>query len=75
MSINPVHYKQTKHIHYRFHFIRECVELGDVRIQYINTREMIADALTKALAKVTFLSLRKPLLGGEPPEGDSDDDE
>ena len=75
MSINPVHYKQTKHIHYRFHFIRECVELGDVRIQYINTREMIADALTKALAKVTFLNLRKPLLGGEPPEGDSDDDE
>ena len=75
MSINPVHYKQTKHIHYRFHFIRECVDFGDVRIQYINTKEMIADALTKALAKVTFLNLRKPLLGGEPPEGDSDDDE
>ena len=63
MAANPVHFKTTKHIHYKYHFIRDCVSFGDVHIEYITTHEMIADTLTKALAKVTFLNLRKFLVG------------
>jgi hypothetical protein len=43
------HHGRTKHIDVRYHFTRECVETGQVVLKYCETREMIADVLTKAL--------------------------
>jgi hypothetical protein len=63
MSINPVMHSTAKHISIKQHFIREKVQNGDVRLEYISTVDMIADALTKALSKVTFLNLRCKLMG------------
>ena len=57
MAYNPVHYAKTKHIHIRFHFIREQVKFGNIRVEYIPTDEMLADALTKPLASVKFNGL------------------
>jgi hypothetical protein len=37
------------HIFIHFHFVRELVELGIVRIKYISTHDQIADILTKPL--------------------------
>ena len=34
-----------------YHFVREQVELGTVAFQYIGTRDMAADVLTKALPR------------------------
>ena len=58
MAYNPVHFAKTKHIHIRHHFIREKVANNDIRIEYVKTDSMLADALTKALAAPTLTRLR-----------------
>ena len=64
MAQNPVMHKTAKHIAIRQHFIREKVQNGDVRLEYISTDKMIADSLTKSLSKVIFMNLRGKLMGG-----------
>ena len=38
---------RTKHIDVRHHFIREKVECGDIRVQYVNTEKNLSDLLSK----------------------------
>ena len=40
---------RTKHIEVHYHFIRECILVGDVDLQHINTNLQTADIFTKAL--------------------------
>ena len=49
---NPVFHGRSKHIDIRFHFIRECVENGEIRVANVDGKEQKADLLTKALARV-----------------------
>jgi hypothetical protein len=42
---------RTKHIHDCYHHFREHVRKGLIKIFPINTKDQIADALTKALAQ------------------------
>jgi hypothetical protein len=49
IATNPVHHRQTKHIDVCFNAIREMVEERKVKLVYIPTAKMVADALTKAL--------------------------
>ena len=67
MSLNPVMHQTAKHIDIKHHFIREKVANNDVRVVYISTDKMLADALTKPLAKITFLRLRDVYMGGKYP--------
>lgn len=46
------HHSRTKHIHYRYHYIRDAVDQGTVKLQYLATGEMPADVLTKAVPKI-----------------------
>ncbi|KAF0931613.1 hypothetical protein E2562_005577 [Oryza meyeriana var. granulata] len=46
---NPVFHGRSKHIDTRYQFIRECVESGQIVIEFIRTEEQRADALTKGL--------------------------
>ena len=48
---------RTKHIDVRYHFICELVEAGVIKIEYINTKDNIADALTKNLSSEQFEKL------------------
>ena len=50
LSKNPVFHNRTKHVDIRHHFIRECIERGDVEVKYIPTTDMPADVLTKGLS-------------------------
>jgi hypothetical protein len=54
---------KTKHMDVRFHFIKELVDNGAIKLQHRSTLLMIADMLTKALASTSFLRLRPYLLG------------
>jgi hypothetical protein len=63
MAQNPTMHQTAKHISIKQHFIREKVSAGDVRLEYIPTRSMLADALTKPLAKITLYGLRDVFMG------------
>jgi hypothetical protein len=54
LTSNPTHHSHTKHILVPYHYVREQVEEGCISIEYIPTRLMPADGLTKPLTGVAF---------------------
>ena len=58
MAKNPQFHGRTKHISIKYHFIREQVDKKAVELKYCPTEEMVADMLTKGLAKEQFQKLR-----------------
>jgi hypothetical protein len=57
LANNPEYHARTKHIDVQYHFVRECVEMGKIKLVYCPTEEMIADALTKPLSRDRFEKL------------------
>ncbi|POM74379.1 Hypothetical protein PHPALM_8680 [Phytophthora palmivora] len=58
---NPSHHTRVKHIDVRYHFIREHVQLEDVDLRYVVSKENEADIMTKGLLKEQFEYLRRGL--------------
>ena len=54
LSVNLVFHDKSKHIGIKYHFIRDMVEKGAVKLLYVTTNEQVADVLTKPLSKVKF---------------------
>ena len=54
---------RTRHIDIRYFFIKDRIENGDIKIEYLHTKQMIADFLTKPLVGELFYRLRDLLLG------------
>ena len=44
----------TKHIDIRHHFIRQRISSGEIQLEGINTRNMVADIFTKSLPNELF---------------------
>ncbi|EHK62702.1 hypothetical protein M3S_E11, partial [Sorghum bicolor] len=61
LSKNPVHHGRSKHIDTKYHFLRECIEDGNVEVDHIGTAEQLADIFTKSLGRVKFIELRSAL--------------
>lgn len=61
ISKNPVMHSKTKHIAIKYHFVRELVQDKEIRLEYVNSKEQIADIFTKPLPKDAFLYLRGKL--------------
>jgi hypothetical protein len=57
LAKNPVFHERSKHIRVRYHFIRGCLEEGNFKACYINTKDQLADLLTKPLGRIKFLKL------------------
>ena len=55
LSENPVFHDRSKHIEMRYHFIRDLVQRGALKFQYICTDEQIVDILTKPLTASKFV--------------------
>jgi hypothetical protein len=51
---NPTAHGRTKHFDVAQLFVRERVTIGDIRLEYINTKENTADLMTKPLGKALF---------------------
>nr|GEX91428.1 putative ribonuclease H-like domain-containing protein [Tanacetum cinerariifolium] len=61
ISCNPVQHSHTKHIDVRYHFIKEKVEKGIVKLFFVRTEYQLADLFTKALPEERFKYLvRRP---------------
>jgi hypothetical protein len=58
---NRVFHDKSKHIEIRYHYIRDMVQKGAVKLQYVATDEKIADVLTKPLSRVKFEYFRDKL--------------
>jgi hypothetical protein len=61
LSENLVFHDKSKHIEIKYHYIRDMVQKGVVKLQYVTTNEQIADVLTKPLSRVKFVYFRDKL--------------
>ncbi|RVW90721.1 Retrovirus-related Pol polyprotein from transposon RE2 [Vitis vinifera] len=55
---NPVFHSRMKHVALDYHFIREQVQNGLLRVSHISASDQLTDALTKPLARPQFDSLK-----------------
>ena len=54
LSENPVFHDKSKHIEIKYHYIRDMVQRGVVKLQYVVMDEQIVDVLMNPLARVKF---------------------
>ena len=52
---------KSKHIKIKYDYIRDMVQRGAVKLQYVAMDEQIVDVLTKPLARVKFEYFREKL--------------
>ena len=60
-SENSVFHDQSKHIDIRYHFLRNCVQRGNIQLEYIQTDEQVAYIFTMALCIQSFVKFRDKL--------------
>jgi hypothetical protein len=61
ISKNPVMHSKTKHIPIKYHFLQEQVAEKNIRVEYVGTKEQVADIFTKPLPREAFEYLRQRL--------------
>ena len=61
MLDNPVFHDKSNHIEIKYHYIRDMVQRGAVKLQYVAMEEHIVDVLTKPLARVKFKYFKEKL--------------
>ena len=61
-SDHPGDHRRSKHIDTRKYFLRDAVTNGEIKLEYINTTEQLADGLTKALTPDHRLQSLRSLL-------------
>ena len=63
IATNPVVTPRVKHVDTRYHFVREQVVKKKIALRHVESAGMLADVLTKALARPAFCAMRDRLLG------------
>lgn len=58
LSKHPVFHGKSKHIEVRFHYLRDLVNDGIVKLSYVPTEDQVADIFTKPLKLEQFEKLR-----------------
>jgi hypothetical protein len=54
ISKNLVMHSKTKHIPIKYHFLWEHATEKNIKLEYVRTKEQIADIFTKPLAREPF---------------------
>ena len=50
MTEKPVFHDKSKHIEIRYLYIRDMIQKGAIKIEYVSTDEQVVDVLTKPLS-------------------------
>ena len=61
MLENPIFHDKSKHIEIKYHYIRDMVQRGVLKLKYVAMDDHIADVLMKPLARVKFEYFRENL--------------
>jgi hypothetical protein len=54
IASDPMSHRRTKHIDVRYHYVRQLIAFGKMRVDYVPTADMLADVLTKLLPLPAF---------------------
>ena len=58
---HPEHQSTMKHVHRAYHWIRSCVEGGEIMVSHVPGAENPADIFTKPLGRLKFAKFRDML--------------
>ncbi|KAG7598911.1 Integrase catalytic core [Arabidopsis suecica] len=58
LCANPVFHSRMKHLALDYHFVRELIQAGVLRVLHVNSIDQLADGLTKPLPRARFQDLR-----------------
>jgi hypothetical protein len=61
LSEHPVFHERSKHIEIKYYFIRDKVQKGEVKLEYIPTDEQTTNILTKPLSIIKFAYFREKM--------------
>ncbi|XP_066344147.1 uncharacterized protein [Miscanthus floridulus] len=59
LAKNLVLHDRSKHIDLKFHFLRDCVNGGQIVIEFVETGRQLVDVLTKPPGRLRFTELKK----------------
>jgi hypothetical protein len=59
LAENPIHHAKTKHLDVQLQFVCNSIENGVIELKYCPTDVMLADIMTKALAKEKYASMHR----------------
>jgi hypothetical protein len=54
LSENPVFHEKLKHIEIRYYYIRDRVQRGAVRLQFMTIEDKVSNVFTKPLLRIKF---------------------
>jgi hypothetical protein len=66
-SLNALVSGKTKHIDMKYHFVKDHVRLGTIKLRYLPIVDMVADMLTKPLPGPALVKHRSAILGTSAP--------
>ncbi|KAK9057120.1 hypothetical protein SSX86_024487 [Deinandra increscens subsp. villosa] len=61
LCANPVYHSRMKHVALDYHFVRELITAGQLRVFHVNSHDQLADMLTKPLSRALFLRNRSKI--------------
>ena len=54
-------HSRTKHIEIRHHFLTDHAQKGDITLEFVSTKDQLADIFTKPLSEEQFVDIRRQL--------------